>query len=280
MIREQLRWYTKKAARGLVSFSGPIAKVARSFDGGARVRVLTYHRFLDRPQDPFSVPANAFRQQIEWLANENRLVSLADVVAFAEGKISLPDGAVLITMDDGQHSMLEAGRILHELRAPFVAFLTAGLIGSDVHSDGERFMTWPEVRELMALGATIGAHAFTHRSLGAMDAAEAHGELLRARAVLQEQLRVPVHAWAYPFGTDGDFSADTDRAAVEVGYRTLFHSKHGALRRGQWMRCFPRIKIESGESLAQFKRIVNGGLDAWRLVDDRLARFQRVRREL
>ena len=77
-----------------------------------------------------------------------------------------------------------------------------------------------------------------------------------------------------------DFNEATDRALEEVGYEVAFNSMHGAIIKGMAPIGLPRVKIEGGESLATFVAITRGAMDAWRLIDDRLWRAQRVRKEI
>ena len=99
------RWVIKKAARGAVTF-GSLASGALALRGalarGPRVRGLTYHRVGDdAPQDPFCVTRSAFDAQMRLLAEEGRAVSLEQVQRFVAGREDLPDGACLVTIDDG-----------------------------------------------------------------------------------------------------------------------------------------------------------------------------------
>ena len=104
------RWVIKKAARGAVTF-GSLASGALALRGalarGPRVRGLTYHRVGDdAPQDPFCVTRSAFDAQMRLLAEEGRAVSLEQVQRFVAGREDLPDGACLVTIDDGCLSTL------------------------------------------------------------------------------------------------------------------------------------------------------------------------------
>lgn len=276
------RWIAKKAARAAF-----VAATAAFVRPGACARVLTYHRFGRITRDPFCVTPEDFEAHVALLAAEGRAVSLEDVHAFARGERDLPDDACLVTMDDGYASMLDVSLpILQRHRVPAVAFITASFVGAARVADlPEPFLSKEALRALHEGGMVIGSHAFTHRSMGRLPLDEVRDEVRRAKESLEDVIGAPVASFAYPFGTHGDFSDATDRALDDAGYALAFHSQHGPVRAGMIareapLRSLPRIKIESGEDLAQLERITHGAMDAWSVVDRNLWRLQRVRAEI
>ena len=276
------RWFVKKASR--VSFT-----LASSFlpKDERVVRVLTYHRFGHMPQDPFCTRAEKFEAQVALLAEEQRAVSLEDVKRFALGQADLPLDACLITMDDGFASMHDiALPILQRHGVPAVAFITSSMIDAQRATPlPEAFLTLAQLRAMHAGGIVIGSHAYTHRSMGKLPLLEAREEVKRSKESLEDMIGAPVTSFAYPFGTRGDFTPETDDALERAGYEIGFHSQHGPVRPGMMrpgtpLQSLPRVKIESGKPFWQFRRITHGGMDAWRLVDRNLWRLQRVRSEI
>ncbi len=85
-----------------------------------RLRVLAYHGVADPER---------FAAQLDLLAAELAPVSLERLVAALDGGEPLPPRAVLLTFDDGERSLFEAGLpLLAERGIPAVAFVIAGLI--------------------------------------------------------------------------------------------------------------------------------------------------------
>ena len=191
------------------------------------------------------------------------------LAAFIAGHRQLPDGGVLVTIDDGYRSTFEIARpILERHRIPAVAFVTAGLMGRHVPGDHEPFMSWEQVRGLLDAGLSVGSHAYTHSSFGQMSAEEAYDEGKRSRETLERELGRPVTAFAYPFGTAAHHSAVSARVlAEECGYRMLFLSEHGPIGVGSDPRLLKRVKIESGEPQWMFELACRGALDPWVFVD-------------
>lgn len=279
-----LRWVVKKAARlGCMAGSWGSGSVAlRERFGAPSLRVLTYHRFAEIPHDPFAIPPALFDEQMAWLAEQGRAVSLATLGAFLRGEHPLPTGAVLVSIDDGFRSThRKAIRILSDRGVPAVTFVTTSLVGNAAAGaqQPEPYMDWSELREVEAAGVTIGSHAHTHRSLGLLPIAAAREEARRSRERLAEELAGPIESFAYPFGTRSDYDAATGDALREAGYRYGFTSKHGAIRAGMDPIELPRVKVESGEGMALFRWLCRGGMDAWQAVDGALFRLQRRRTE-
>ena len=104
-----------------------------------RLVVLAYHEVLD---------AEDFGHQVEYLRTCMHPVSLTEVIAAISYGRALPPRAVLITFDDGDRSVYErALPILRDRGVPGVAFVIAGLLGTDTP------FWWREVEELCGRGA-------------------------------------------------------------------------------------------------------------------------------
>jgi peptidoglycan/xylan/chitin deacetylase (PgdA/CDA1 family) len=279
-MHPRVRWYLKKMARaGLaVSTGGWSSRNRRGGSAGSpQLRVLMYHRFGNTPYDPFSVSLRDFEAQLAWLEERRLAVSLAQVEEFLAGTRTLPRGAVLITVDDGLQSLYTGALpLLRRYRIPAVAFVCAGLIEAAYDETGlpERPVTWKQIAELRAAGVAIGSHAWTHRSLGRMPAAEMRDEAERSRRVLEQRIGVPVTAFAYPFGTRADYNATAAQIVRECGYTSAFTAQHGAVHPGLDRFTLPRVKVEGGEPWWMFALLCRGGLDGWKWVDRTLWRLQ------
>ncbi|MBN2474305.1 MAG: polysaccharide deacetylase family protein [Pirellulales bacterium] len=283
------RWFLKKAARkGLaaVSWASGWLAARRRTSAGPRVRVLTYHRFGRSIHDPFCVAQDDFDAQMRWLAKRRLAVSLADLEAFLAGETTLPDGSVLVTVDDGFRSVYtHMLPVLKRHSIPAVAYVTPSLIresddlgaGGEPAEADEAYLTWGELRRLADEGVAIGSHGWTHRSLGRMGPVEVRREAIRSKEVLEDRLERRIASLAYPYGTRADFTPTTGNVLAETGYTTAFTSQHGAIRPGSDPIELPRIKVEGGEGLWVFQLLCQGAMDGWRLVDRTLSRLQQTR---
>jgi len=246
-----VRWFLKKSARLSLTAgawaSGSLTLPART---GPQLRVLTYHRFGTRTRDPFCVSSANFAAQMAWLAETGLAIDADTAKDFIAGRRTLDGDKVLVTIDDGYRSTLtEAAPILRDCGVPAIAFVTPSRLrsnGAAASAEGdhpEPFVSWDELDRLTEAGVTIGSHSWTHRSLGAMERSEAEEEAQRSRSALEQNLGRPVDTFAYPFGTQADFSDMTSAALAKAGYALAFTSQHGAIRPGMDSLGLPRIKI-------------------------------------
>lgn len=265
------RWFAKKAARTMLSaITAPTTLSRLLLDRRPNVRVLTYHRFGDGGRAPFMVSADAFKRQMAFVASSGRAVSLNDVRSFLAGKTTLPANAVLVTIDDGDPSVLElAMPILQKHRIPAVAFVLAGA------PDGFPVMSGGQLRDLARGGVDIGSHSVSHRSIARLSPDQMRYEASESRRRLEDTLGGPITSFAYPFGTRADYSEAAAGILREAGYDIAFTSQHGTIRQGMDTMLLPRVKVESGDPGWHFPLLCKGGMDAWRLVDVTLSRVQR-----
>ncbi len=278
-----LRWYSKKTARVCMALSARGLRRVSGRDAAPVVRAVTYHRFGAVPRDPFCVDVAVFERQMEWLAERQLAVSLADVAAFLAGERPLANGSVLVTIDDGCPSVVSrALPILSRLRIPAVLFVPAGELtdsaapaAADECPDAR--ISWPELAAVAHDGIDIGSHSWTHASLTRMSLADAREQLVRSRNELERRLSRRVTAFAYPFGTRADYDDAIAAELPRAGYRMAFTSRHGAIAAGADPFTLPRIKVEGGERSWMFRLATTGALDGWRVVDQTLWRLQASR---
>lgn len=270
------RWHLKKVARRGVAACGAVTRPLALTR--PRVHALTYHRFADRPYDPFAVAPPIFESQMRWLRDRDLAVTLDQVEGYLEGRATLRDGSVLVTIDDGEPCLFErALPILSAYGIPAVAFVPVGELGAATASSATRRadrMDWGQLRELAAAGVTIGSHAWSHRSLGGRSLDEVREEAVRSRRTLEDALGKPVTVFAYPFGTRRDYDGEVAGVLRACGYRHAFTSQHGPLLPGLDPFQLPRVKIEGGDPDSLFQSACAGDLDGWRWIDRTLWRWQ------
>lgn len=252
------------AANALPALAEPL------WDRRPRVRVLTYHRFGDARRAPFTVSAADFERQMRLLARTGKAVSLDDLRGHLAGRTALPDGSVLVTMDDGDPSVLEiAAPILRRHRIPSVAFVLGGA------PEGFEMMTPDQLRRLPEDGIEVASHSMSHRSMGRIPLEDARREARKSRRRLEDVMGRPVTAFAFPFGTRADYSPEVAEVLREEGYDLAFTSQHGAVCPGLDPMLLPRVKVESGDPAWLFPLLCRGAMDAWRLIDVGLQGLQR-----
>lgn len=294
------------------------------------------------PNQPLSVPADAFDQQMAWLAAQHRVVSLPQAVdELVNG--TLQRGTVTVTFDDGYRDNLRTALpILERHGVPATVHVTTGLVDRTavlwweeleaivrsaprlvfrwdgrehrlelpdraareaafarlaglckpapperqrelmaalrpqspvVFSYDEEVLSWDEVRELDRHPlVTIAAHSVNHPVLRRLDAGAAQAEMRESRQRLEQELGHPVPYFAYPYGGDDEAGTREFALARQLGFAFALTSRagHWHARHREHLHALPRIMIEPGDSLEDF-RFKLSGLDA--LLRSRGRRF-------
>jgi peptidoglycan/xylan/chitin deacetylase (PgdA/CDA1 family) len=85
-----------------------------------------------------------------------------------------------------------------------------------------RYLNWDEARRMLDGGMAIGSHTNSHEMLGRLALEQQARELASSRETLKERLGVNVDTLAYPYGTVGSFSEQTQKLTRDAGYRAAF----------------------------------------------------------
>ena len=97
----------------------------------------------------------------------------------------------------------------------------------------ELFMSWSDLRRMVAAGMSIGSHTHTHQILAQLSETQQHYELKLSKEILQERLQQPVDSISYPVGVLGTFTTRTKQLSKDSGYQIGFAFYGGINRPGQ-----------------------------------------------
>jgi peptidoglycan/xylan/chitin deacetylase (PgdA/CDA1 family) len=194
---------------------------APAVDRSAKVIVLCYHRFEDRPNDNLAIAPAEFRTQMKQLKDAGvQVVSMKDFLAWRRGEKSIPPKSAVITIDDGYVSGYSvAWPILKEYGYPFTMFIYTNYVGV-----GGKSITWPMLEEMRDAGVDIESHTVSHRDLrhapkGQDYTAWLHNEIYTSKDILEQKLGIKIVAFAFPYGTHNEI---VRKMAMEAGYQALF----------------------------------------------------------
>lgn len=243
-----MRRWLEVGALGSIACAGVAAA-----DGAV---VFMYHHVDRETPAATSVAPAQFAAQLEHLEREGFAVLplLAVLDALRHGR-GLPPKAVALTFDDGYSSVLSQALPELERRGwPFTVFVSTQPAD---HAYGG-YLTWEQLRELRAAGATFGNHTRTHAHLvrrlndessqqwRARVTTEIRGAQERLIAELDSAV-IPVLAYPY-----GEYTADLKTVVSELGlYAMGQHS--GALGADTDWLAAPRFPVATGfDSLDEF----------------------------
>ena len=205
--------------------------------------VLQYHHVSTETPASTSTSPERFSMHLEYLAEAGfDVVPLGELVdALREGR-PLPDRTAAITFDDGYISIYEtAWPMLKEKGWPFTVF-----INTEPHDQRKPlFMSWDQLRELHAGGATIANHGVTHpyllqRQPGHDEArwkAWVAGEITEAQARIETEIGEAPMLFAYPFG---EFDNTVLEIVGDLGFAG-FGQQSGPLAPFSDLRVLPRF---------------------------------------
>lgn len=157
---------------------------------GIRV-ILLYHSVGGKP--PFSVPLNAFKQQMELLVERFRIVRLCDLPETLANE-PLETNFACVTFDDGYRDNYEVALpILDRLGIKATFFIATGFVGKSFRSSfGEHtMMDASQVEKLARAGHEIGAHTINHPKLTQVPLERAWQEIDTSKQFLENLLQRP-----------------------------------------------------------------------------------------
>jgi peptidoglycan/xylan/chitin deacetylase (PgdA/CDA1 family) len=111
---------------------------------------------------------------------------------------------------------------------------------SEERGEGDAMLSWTQMAEMSRDGVEIGAHTVSHPLLVYEDDATMKRELEESKRSIEERLRKPVRAFAYP---NGDWDERVRKGVVRAGYRCAFTTRPGWFRLDGDFHTIPRILL-------------------------------------
>jgi peptidoglycan/xylan/chitin deacetylase (PgdA/CDA1 family) len=241
--------------------------------------ILTYHSISDG-DSPLKISPKLFAEQLEWLRDNARVVSLDEIVSVLANHRPLPEQTVALTFDDGfQDFYTSAAPLLHGWGLPATVFLATGYCGRTNAWPGqpdrverEPLLTWEHVEELARQGFSFGAHSVSHPVLTRLPVALAQQEIIQCKAQIEERVGQPVEYFCYPYG----YWNPVVRNLVNQHYKGACTTIARAIDPGSDPFTLPRADVHYLRHKRLFRMLFTGRFLAY-LTTRRLIR--RVRRE-
>lgn len=219
--------------------------------------VFMYHHIATDTPPSTSTSPERFGEQMTFLEREGySVLPLMDVVSRLREGREVPERTVVLTFDDGYTSVLTTAAPELERRGwPFTIFVTPQYVDEGYGG----YLTWDELREAVAKGATIGNHSVTHTHLVRRDPGEGDAayrarirqEISAAGARIEAALGGPglVPAFAYPYG---EYDSDITEIVAGLGL-VAFGQQSGAIGHDSDWLALPRFPVAQGyDELADF----------------------------
>lgn len=167
-------------------------------------------------------------------------------------------GFFSLTFDDGCASdYTQAFPILTELGLRATFFIVPSLV------DTEGYVTWAQLREMVAAGMEVGSHSMTHPFLNRCTPGEIRHEYEASKEMLEQRLGRAVRSASLPRGWE---PPEAEAILQELGYRVFCNSRVGWWQPGSRALRMPRVPIRRQITAEEFGDIILGQPRAlWKL---------------
>lgn len=219
-------------------------------------RILCYHSVGQPEFGVNDVTPDRFRRQIE-LALElgYRFVAPAEIARTGGEPKDLA-----VSFDDALKTVLtQADPILREHNIPYTVFVVSEW--SEQKHDWEKagVLSWDELGRMLEAGVELGSHSATHRDFGEIDLERAKGEFELSVRTMEKRLGFTPETFAIPFGQSDNWNAEADKAAREIGFKTIYAQAEETRPPGT----VPRTFITHFDEDRVFKAALRGAYDRW-----------------
>lgn len=240
-----------------------------------RIPILMYHRVgdPDHAHDAYCVRPDRFLAQMRALARAGyRPVSIEDFDAWYRGTQPLPEGAFVLTFDDGFTGVHDfAAPILKELEWPATVFVVAGKLGGK--SDWEVTIKEPmpphplmdvtQLRRLFAQGFSLHSHSLMHHDLTTLDIPTLEQDLRDSRTLIEDITGQSPAYLAYPYGR---YNEAVCNVAQRVGFTMAFSVESGFNRPGEDAYQIRRLDVFGTDTPSMLLRKIRLGTNDGSLV--------------
>lgn len=231
--------------------TAPLGVGASSAFAAESAVLFMYHRFGEAEYPSANIRIDQFEEQLRELGTGGySVLPLPEILEKMRTGAELPDRTIALTIDDAYASVYaEAWPRLKKAGFPFTLFVATDPI--DRASPG--YMTWDQIRELQAGGATIGSQTASHPHLPDLDTDTVKLELDRAASRIADELGSKPTLFAYPYG---EFGLQIEKIVAERGYVAAFGQHSGVLHATSDRYGLPRFALNE----------TYGGIDRFRLT--------------
>lgn len=254
---------TQKIAYEVRDSNGGGTRVYRTVDVKANtdydapgLPICMYHYVYDENDPPEDlhqrfgnyISAQALEEELNWLNSQDYYYpTWKEVREYIDGKLLLPEKSIVLCFDDGARSFLDNGiPVLEKCKVPATCFMITS-------SDGKK-----KVAEYKSDYVYFESHSDNmHRPGGSIG----HGGIFTAisetegLADLKKSIEIcgSGDAFAYPFG---DYNDSSVAMVKKAGFLCAVTTQAGKAHPGDDPLLLPRVRMSLGQSLDQFKSMV------------------------
>jgi len=237
--------------------------------------VFMYHHVNPNKGDMITVTPEIFRSHLECIKEAGyKTLTLGQLRDYIDGEYDPGGKAVVLTFDDGYlDNFYFAFPLLKAYGVHAVVFIATGWVdkasgeGTDKAALEDEFkkavpthaasktlmeegafsrviMDWDMVKEMARSGLVeFGSHTVTHAGCDSISTEEVQAELRDSKKRIEEELKRPCEYLCWPRGR---FTGGSVAAAKGAGYRGVFTTEHGVVKKGSDPCAIKRIVVKDG----------------------------------
>jgi peptidoglycan/xylan/chitin deacetylase (PgdA/CDA1 family) len=211
------------------------------------VPILLYHRLGPVSPEEMTVTTPVFEAQLKLIQERGyKVVPMAALMAaLGDSTISMPERAVVLSVDDGHRTVYsDMFPLILRLKIPVTLFVYPSAI-----SNADYAMTWAQLAEMKASGLVdIQSHTYWHPNFNVEKKRLApaaydkfvQDQLVKSKAVLEQRLGGKVDLLAWPFGIHDD---QLGQWAQTAGYVAAFTIERRPVTRSDRIMALPRFIV-------------------------------------
>ena len=185
-----------------------------------QVPVLVFHNFGEMKDKEtnlvihYRITPAVFEKQMKYLSDNGYApISFSTYIDSLKNGAGIPGKAVVLSFDDGWSTQYKyAVPILEKYHFTATFFIITKSIGG-------AYMTWDNLKDLVAHGFDIESHTQTHPKLTKLNQQKLKDELIGSKKTLEDKLGIKVTTVAYPYYLQNTNVREAVRYAGYVGAR-------------------------------------------------------------
>ena len=163
--------------------------------------ILMYHHInylssnTSKEWRDLTVSPATFEEQMKYLFEQNyQPITFKKFIDYFNKGEKIPEKTLIITFDDGWRNQYNyAFPVLKKYNFPATFFVVVNYVGAS------KFMSWEQLKELIANGMEIGSHSMNHPNLRNLPEENLKYEIQNSKIILEKNLKQTINVFSYPY---------------------------------------------------------------------------------
>ncbi|TSC88169.1 MAG: polysaccharide deacetylase [Microgenomates group bacterium Gr01-1014_16] len=214
------------------------------------ITIFCYHS-ISSDSWRFSVTAQEFKNQLDYLLSHLHPISLSDVHQYLNRKKEISSPSFVLTFDDGFKDLMSVKEHVKKLGIKPTIFVLSHPQKTNKTELGtsQDLLKDKDVFALHKSGWEIGCHSATHPDFFSLTSTDLKEEIIESKKTLESKLNLPVEYFAYP---KGRYSPAVLAAVQKAGYQLGLTMDDGIISRNTNPLLLPRVGVDGSHSFAEF----------------------------